>query len=460
MRRAVAAIAVVLCAIPAMAAERWWDHYRKGTAAINAKSYEAAADSLRRAIAEAPNESTSARTRKEIIVYVPHFFLGIAKFHLGDFDGALAEWKLSEEQGAIQNTDYYSSLKEWVNRARAEKQKSARDAASDSRKAADAAISRALSGQTEAVAAGGDRSDNYRAAERKLREALEQYGKAGTDVRAYQRAGETAQQARELFIAAADEAKKARVTRAAAARQQAPVQQKPAATEPPKQVAQQAPQPVTVTQTQPAAQTPPVEVVVVEPKPAPAKEEAPVETEALVDARVALQTYRGKLLSAANDYRRDGEYQNEVRRAQREANRLDQQLRSKPDRETIQEVLDRVAALEAELTAAARKAAAASSSDPRSQLVHAYRAFASGDFTSAEAILTRLLESKQLGEAYLLRGCSRYTRAMLSRNPSPLLDQAANDFKSALRLNHRLRLDGKAFSPKIVEFFEQVRKSS
>src|SRR4029078_4557431 len=146
----------------------------------------------------------------EIITYVPHFFLGIAKFNLGDVDGALHEWKTSEDQGAIQKTDYYARLKEWVARANTEKQRLAQLAAPGSKKVADVALSRALSGQMEAVSAGGDRSDNYRAGQKKLQEALEQFNKGGTDVRAYGRAGDLAAQARDLFASAVEEAKKPR----------------------------------------------------------------------------------------------------------------------------------------------------------------------------------------------------------------------------------------------------------
>ena len=57
-----------------------------------------------------------------------------------------------------------------------------------------------------------------------------------------------------------------------------------------------------------------------------------------------------------------------------------------------------------------------------------------------------------------MRGCARYTRAMLSRTPDPLLVAATDDFRAALQRNGALRLDRNAFSPKLVAFFEQVRR--
>jgi hypothetical protein len=94
----------------------------------------------------------------------------------------------------------------------------------------------------------------------------------------------------------------------------------------------------------------------------------------------------------------------------------------------------------------------------RADLRPAYRAFASGDLTSSERLLTGILTAQSApAEAYLLRGCARYTRAMLSRTPDPLLVAATDDFRAALQRNAALRLDRNAFSPKLVAFFDQVR---
>jgi hypothetical protein len=59
--------------------------------------------------------------------------------------------------------------------------------------------------------------------------------------------------------------------------------------------------------------------------------------------------------------------------------------------------------------------------------------------------------------AYALRGCVRYTRAMLARDAGALLASASADFKAALQRNRALRLDRSAFSPKLVAFFENIR---
>jgi hypothetical protein len=94
-----------------------------------------------------------------------------------------------------------------------------------------------------------------------------------------------------------------------------------------------------------------------------------------------------------------------------------------------------------------------------SELRAAYRAFALGDLAQAEQVLNRVLRQTSVAEAYLLRGCARYTRAMLSRTPDAVLGEARSDFQAALAQNRALKLDPSAFSPKLVTFFEDVRRN-
>lgn len=391
MRR-LAILLIVLLAIPAMAADRWWESYNKGVKAVNAKQYEAAVQALEAAIAAAPAENAAARVRNNAIVYLPHYWLGVAKFNLGDVDGAVRAWRVSEDQGAIAKTEFYPKLREWVSRAQASKKRDAADAASSSKKAADGAISAAMVAQVAALSAGADRTDTYRAAEAKLREAMTQARGAGTDVAAFERAAQTAGRSRELFQQAADDAKKLKATRQqlAAAKKAAPAHA-PATPAP-----QPAPQPATVAE-------------VLTPPPAAIEEPAPaltVTTPAVTEA----------------------------------------------------------APLSSPVTPATTPALSAPVEAPRaalrSQLESAYRFYASGNLDASERALTSILNATRSGEAYLLRGCARYTRAMLSRKPDQGLETASSDFKAALKLNRSLRLDKRAFSPKLVEFFESVRKSS
>lgn len=435
---------LLVLALPALAAgDKWAEEYNRGVAAVRARNYAAAADDLQRAIGEMPAESGAVRVRNEIITYVPHFWLGIAKYNLGDIDGCLREFKTSEEQGVVQSTQYYAQLREWVARAQAQKKRDAEASAADSRKAADAAISHALSGQMEAVAAGGDRSETYRGAARKLQEALEQFNHAGTNIAQYKRASDTATQARELFVAAADEAKKAKAARPAVVAPP-PVVVKPKVVPPP---------PVVPTATTATIAPPP----------------PPVESEALVSARLGLQAYRRKLLESGSASSSPA-LQTYLHDSLQETYRLDHRLSGKPSDEEIRRVADQVAIKNRELVAEIEKArkqqvVAAKTivvpppapRDSRAELELAYRAFATGDFDTAESLLTKLLGAKPEAQAYALRGCARYTRGMLSRKPDALLASAAADFRAALKLNRDLQLDKSAFSPKLVAYFDALR---
>lgn len=460
MKRA-AFVLVLMTAWPAVAAEKWIEAYNRGVNAVRANNFEVGARALQRAIEEMPDENAARRVRDQIFTYVPHFWLGIARLNLADPDGALREWRISEEQGAIQNTPYYAQLRDLIGRANSQKQRSAEGEAVPAKQEANGAIGRALSAQMDAVTAGGDRSDTYHAAQRKLGEAKELNARAGVDVRAFRRAADVAEEARSLFATAADDAKKQRASRPVKPN---PTQQKPATGDfvvpfddipQPKQSIKPQPQP------QPQPQPPPVLVTQTsapplpktelkqQPKPQPEEPHPAPESEALVAARIAVQQYRRRLMAlplATND-----------------AQRLERQLTPQSDAETIQRVVDEIAARERELD---QKAAAAAHKpvdvvappDPTQvQIETAYRAFAAGDFASSDRVLTRLLSSKQSAEVYLLRGCARYTQAMLSRDREPMLASATSDIQTALRMNRSLRLDRDAWSPKLVAFFEQLK---
>lgn len=422
-------LVILLFAMNAFAADKWWDSYNKGVAAVNGRNYELAQNALQKAIAENPSESTSVRAGNSIITYVPHFFLGIAKFNNGDVDGALREWKTSEDQGAVQRTSYYSKLKDWVARAQTEKQRQAQSAVSGPKKAAEAALSRAVQMQGDALSAGGDRTDSYRDAQRKLQNALARFASAGTDASAYDAAAQMAEQATQRFSAAAEEGKK---LRAAAASRPKPT-----------------PLPVVVPVQPTPAPPPPVTTTTVAPTP------APVISPAKETAEIAVQNYRAQLTKAVSATK--GEAQRLVRNELREADRLRARLANAKNDEDYDAVRLDVDRREAALT---KKLAELSVAVPaKLDLAPAYRAFATGDLASADRLLTNTLAATPAAEAFLLRGCVRYTRAMLSRTPDALLLAATDDFKAALQRNRALRLDPVVFSPKLVARFEQVRSS-
>ena len=395
---------LILLAAPLMAAERWWEAYNRGVKAVNAKQYAVAVQAFEAAIAAAPSESSAARVRNTAMVYVPHYWLGVAKFNLGDVEGAVRAWRISEEQGAIAKTELYPKLREWVSRAQAEKKRDAADAASSSKKTADKAVSAAMVSQVAALSAGADRTDTYRAAEAKLREAMTQFRGAGTDVASFERAAQTATKARELFTKAADDAKKLKATR------QQQIASRPA------------PAPASARQPAPVVAQNPV---------------APPETVLTAPATASVEPATPSVASSAST-----------------------PITTSAAPPAAQEVIAVAEPVTSPVQTPQLSAPADSGrSGLRSQLESAYRFYASGNLDASERALTTILSGTRSGEALLLRGCARYTRAMLSREPQKGLETASSDFKAALKLNRSLRLDKRTFSPKLVEFFESVRKS-
>src|SRR5438874_7971013 len=181
------------------------------------------------------------------------------------------------------------------------------------------AVSHAMTTQMDALAAGADRSDNYRAGQHKLQEAMEQFRLGGSDARAYHRASDAANQARDLFASAADDARKAKAARppAVVATKPAPQKAAPQAPVAPVDVAHIEVQTVKPKATPPPPQPQPV--VVAAPPPVTATQ-PPSESEALVSARVALQQFRQR---------------NKSKSLATSASKLDGQLRAHPDGATI-----------------------------------------------------------------------------------------------------------------------------
>jgi tetratricopeptide (TPR) repeat protein len=386
VRRALV-IAMLCVAANASAAEKWLENYNKGVAAVNAARYAEAVPLLQKAIAERPTEGTELKVSMTIVAaYTPHFWMGIAKFNVGDVDAALREWRISEEQGAIARTPYYGRLKDWAARAQTEKQLQAEKAASGAKKAANAAIGRAVQLQVEALTAGGDRTDAYRDAQRRLQDAQARFRQAGTNSAAYESVAETAEQAAQSFTAAAEEGKRLKAAIASRPKPAAPAPVVPA--------------PVVVEKPREAEVSVPFDDV---PKPAP-QQTATVAP--ITPAPVPVQP--------------------------------------KPQ---IVETPKPVVA----------PAPAPSPVPAKVDVTPAYRAFATGDLLTAERLLNGMIRTTPAAEAYLLRGCVRYTRAMLARNPDALLLAATDDFKAALERNRALRLDRRVFSPKLVAHFERVR---
>jgi hypothetical protein len=90
--------------------------YRKAIDAKNRKRWDDAAKLFQAALAlrgTDTGERISISGFGNIEPYVPHFYLGIAQMNLKDCQSAMANWNLSEKDGAIQKTNLFSSLRDY-----------------------------------------------------------------------------------------------------------------------------------------------------------------------------------------------------------------------------------------------------------------------------------------------------------------------------------------------------------
>src|SRR6185369_14083125 len=141
---------------------------------------------------------------------------------------------------------------------------------------------------------------------------------------------------------------------------------------------------------------------------APPPPPVPVESEALVYARLALQQYRRTLLESGSASSSPA-LQTYLHESLQETYRLDHQLSGKPSDDEIRKVADQVAIKNRELVTEIEKArkqtpvvtaavvkvvAPPTARDSRAELELAYRAFATGDLDTAESLLTKLLGAK------------------------------------------------------------------
>ena len=76
--------------------------YIRGRRAFDRAQWEKAAQHFRQAIEEEPNSGGMVRLwGVKMEPYTPHYFLGRALFELEDWEGAVAAWRVSEDQGVV-----------------------------------------------------------------------------------------------------------------------------------------------------------------------------------------------------------------------------------------------------------------------------------------------------------------------------------------------------------------------
>lgn len=466
-RIAVLSMAVVLTASAVLGAEKWWDFYKRGTGAIARSDWPTVADQMSKSIALKSGEELAARvSRNEAVVYVPHFWLGIARFNMGDVEGAIREWDISQGQGVIQKTQYYPDLRSYLARSQAQKAKGVAALSADARKAAEAALNRAIGSQVQAISGGGDRSESYRMGSRRLQEAWDQFNKAGNDSKAYARAAETAGKSRELFEAAAAEAASRKVAKAAPRdRVTPPPSPTTVVVPPPPQSAVIVPPPPEQEATPPKTVMPEVVAVV--------EEKAPPENPDLEKVRSLLAEFQQKLDRAAGSGANHAGLNQFLRSQETKVKQWMTLLAQDPSRKKTAEIEKVLVSMDRELSQRLTRIAAAAptpastssryvpSATIRAELKKAYIAYARGRLEESEKMLTKIIEKDpRAEEAYLLRGAVRFTRLTLSGRKDPPMEEASADFRAALERDGTLILDPVYFSPKLIAFFGQVRQAA
>lgn len=75
--------------------------YKQGLKALDNRQWELAAEKMREAVAGRSEESLRLPKKGYLRKYLPHYYLGVALFELGDCAGALESWAESERQDVV-----------------------------------------------------------------------------------------------------------------------------------------------------------------------------------------------------------------------------------------------------------------------------------------------------------------------------------------------------------------------
>jgi hypothetical protein len=111
----------VLCAIPSLAAAQD-DAFKQGLQARGDKKWADVVRHMQNAVKADAQESTrkvGSRLGVGGTEYLPHFFLGEAYYNQQDCGGAVTEWSISEQQGAVKTkSEFLARSEPAIRRAR------------------------------------------------------------------------------------------------------------------------------------------------------------------------------------------------------------------------------------------------------------------------------------------------------------------------------------------------------
>lgn len=175
MRMRVPALIITVCCLLGGAdlyAQSWLEAYERGTAAAQKRDWPVVAEQMAKAIAEKPKEETLARGRRKSVLYVPHFWLGLALIETGDRAGGQRELRVSESQEVIRKTAHYSELRAALSGAAADVSRDREKLRQAAKGAADRELGLAMAAQVQATGAGATRTEQFRRASQKMQEGF------------------------------------------------------------------------------------------------------------------------------------------------------------------------------------------------------------------------------------------------------------------------------------------------
>ena len=102
-------VMVTFVSLPA-AADSWYEHYARAETALDDQQWTLAVEEINSAIGKKGDSGARARSYgMNVIAYFPYLKLGIAYFHLGQFDAALQAFETEARLGAIAQSDSASA---------------------------------------------------------------------------------------------------------------------------------------------------------------------------------------------------------------------------------------------------------------------------------------------------------------------------------------------------------------
>jgi tetratricopeptide (TPR) repeat protein len=117
-RAACLIVAIPLSAIEGMAESPWYVPYERALEAQNQGRWKESIEFLQVALREKARPQEKAKTYGlRFVNYIPHYYLGVAYYHLGDTANALKNFELAEGFGSIREVEpEYSDMKDKLGR--------------------------------------------------------------------------------------------------------------------------------------------------------------------------------------------------------------------------------------------------------------------------------------------------------------------------------------------------------